>query len=47
VKKLELNQMEQIQGEGWGCWAGFGVVAVVGVLVIESVASGGALVPVM
>lgn len=47
MKKLDLNQMEQIQGEGWGCWAGFGVVAVVGVCVIASVASGGALLPVM
>lgn len=47
MKKLELNQMEQIQGEGWACWAGFGVVALVGVCVIASVASGGALLPVM
>jgi len=47
MKKLELNQMEQIQGEGWGCWGGFALVTVVGVCVIASVASGGTLAPVM
>jgi hypothetical protein len=47
MKKLEISQMEQIQGEGWGCWVGFGAVTVVGVCVIASVASGGALLPVM
>ncbi len=34
MKKLELNQMEQIHGEGWRYWAEFSVVAVVGVSVV-------------
>lgn len=41
MKKLELDQMAQIQGEGWKCWSGFGALVVVGVVAGAAIVSSG------